>query len=269
MITPAHVKLVSLFLQNTKSSLWVWTMLERQPSCTSCKWTSRVVKILFTAGLCCNVLFPRWQSDKGSCPHVAHHRKQRGADHRAQNALFGLGYRRAREPPSQLVLLLLQHRGTKTHLACVHQRTRLMLIKFKFSQKPVTAVLTDLKSFRLSSWWWTAPTANASVWPKRSFIECSRTRYNQLSLSSRFRHCAFIASHVLISHKTTNGSVWPEQISRTPRLLSDAQRWNQAAGFCCLVKPVAFNSILPLTGSILESRRGQFLYNLISVVFYV
>lgn len=49
MITPADLELVSLFLKNTKSSLWVWTMLERRPSCTSCKWTCGVGKILFSA----------------------------------------------------------------------------------------------------------------------------------------------------------------------------------------------------------------------------
>lgn len=184
MITPANLKLDSLFVQNTKSSLWVWTMLERQPSCTSCKWTSGVGKIFVGAALCYNVFFPRWQPDKRSCPHVAHHWKQCWADHRAQNALFGLGYRRAGEPSSQLVLLLLQHRGTKTHFNATSptlcpQMNPLDVDKVQSWSRTCHSSADRSQSFRLSSWWWTAPTANASVWPKRSFIECSRTRYKQ------------------------------------------------------------------------------------------
>lgn len=203
--------MVLTFLQNTKSSLWVWTMLERQPSCISCKLTSEVVKVQMSATWCLNVLFLLWQPDKRSRPHVPHHRKQCRTDHRAQDALFSLGYRRAGEPSSQLVLILLQHRGAERrfvlmppHVLHVHKWSHSMSIK------DVAEVLTDLHlSDCHPGGGQHRPRTPQSDQRGAPSDALTRGRNKSSGCSGLWsRLCPFAAKHILISDKTSSGSVW-------------------------------------------------------------
>lgn len=201
-------------------------MPERQPSCISCKLSSEVLKVWISAARCLNVLFPRWQPDERSRPHVAHHRKQRRADHRAQDALFGLGYRRAGEPSSQLVLVLLQHRGAETgfiwcHLACFTIPPPSMLITIK-------AVAEALTHLHLSD----CHRGGGQHRPRtpqsdqRGAPSDALTRGRSKSAGSALwsRLCPFPANHILISDEMSNGSVGMIEVATSTRGGKD---------FCC------------------------------------